>query len=95
MINVRSILLLVELAKDDRLVSAGKKSCVNQDFQCDINNLINKLKIGNENPGIGCRDLRKGIFEHRTEKNARVFLRKLNDGKTIEILGKSDHLNKR
>jgi len=70
---------LVKFAED-----AGK----DRKIQRDLNGLIEQLRLGNEDPGIGTKTLFKGVKESRACSGAQVYFRKRN-GK-IEILAKSN-----
>jgi hypothetical protein len=66
----------------------AEKAGKNQDIQDEINLMIEKLRLGNENCGLGRKTLFKDVKELRGKQGGRVYYRKA-DGK-IEILGKSD-----
>jgi len=81
-----------KIKDDPGLVKYAEKAGKNQDVQRDINDLIEKLRLGNENPGKGTKTLFKNIKEARGENGGRVYFRKKN-GK-IQILGKSSKVKK-
>ena len=56
-----------------------------------INNLITEFLAGNSNPGIGSKNLFKGICYLRGRNGARVFYR-ITDN-IVEILGKANKGN--
>lgn len=64
-----------------------------QEAQKDVNNLIEQLSLGNNNPGIGNRRVKglKNVSEAREKNEGRVYFRE-KDGKT-EILAKSNKDN--
>ena len=68
--------------------TAGK----NQAIQDEINLMIEKLRLGNENCGIGKKTLFRNVKELRGNEGGRVYDRKV-DGK-IEILAKSDKVKR-
>ena len=68
--------------------TAGK----NQAIQDEINLMIEKLRLGNENCGIGKKTLFRNVKELRGNEGGRVYYRKV-DGK-IEILAKSDKVKR-
>lgn len=79
--------------KDDTgLVNYAEIAGKNQKVQRDINNIIEQLRLGNRNPGIGTKTLFKNVKESRSRDGARVYFREVN-GK-IEILAKSDKVIK-
>ena len=68
--------------------TAGK----NQAIKDEINLMIEKLRLGNENCGIGKKTLFRNVKELRGNEGGRVYYRKV-DGK-IEILAKSDKVKR-
>ncbi|MEM1223390.1 MAG: RHS repeat-associated core domain-containing protein [Verrucomicrobiota bacterium] len=58
--------------------------------QKSADNLVDQLKQGNMNPGIGTKEIKglSGVFEARARDGARVYFRNTSEG-GIEILGKS------
>ena len=66
-----------------------------QAAQKDVNNLIEQLSLGNENPGISNRQVQglKNVSEARGKNEGRVYFRE-NNGK-IEIIGKSNKDNQK
>lgn len=65
-----------------------------QDAQRDVNRLIEQLRLGNENPGIGTRRVKglKNVSESRGRREGRVYFRKVEKAK-IEVLAKSNKDN--
>lgn len=61
--------------------------------QRSLDTLVSKLASGNLTPGTGTKKLMGDISYARTKDGARVFFRPGKDGKTIEILAKSDKKN--
>ena len=74
------------------LVNYAEIAGKNKKIQKDINNMIEQLRLGNRNPGIGTKTLFKNVKEARSRSGARVYYREVN-GK-IEILAKSDKVTK-
>ena len=66
-----------------------------QAAQRDVNNLLDKLPLGNENPGIGSKPIGGEISELRGFNEGRVYYRTLRKSKetVYEILGKSSKDN--
>ncbi|MFI7021017.1 hypothetical protein [Streptomyces sp. NPDC050164] len=79
------------LGKNSRLAKLAEKSTKNEDVQREMNQLINKLMDGNDQPGKGSKALSHGIRYLRGPKGARLFFREV-DGR-FEIVGKSDKDN--
>ena len=78
--------------KDDPgLVKAAEEMGKDMRVQDEANNLINQLLKGNENPGIGSKNLFKDIMYLRGRNGARIFYRITPKG--IEILGKASKAN--
>jgi len=65
--------------------------------QKDVNNLLDKLALGNENPGIGSEPIGGEISELRGYNEGRVYYRKLRKSKetVYEVLGKSSKDNQK
>lgn len=55
--------------------------------QADVDHLINELKKGNINAGIGTRNLGKGFYEMRGRNAGRIIVKDLGNGK-YDIVGK-------
>lgn len=53
----------------------------------EANALIEQLKLGNINPGIGTKNIGKNVFEARSRGGARVYFRNSSNG--VEIVGYS------
>lgn len=68
--------------------SAGKSQII----QKEIHDIIEKLRLGNEQCGRGRKDLFRDVKELRGYKGGKVYFRRA-DGK-IEILGKSDKVKR-
>ncbi|MFA6902444.1 MAG: SpvB/TcaC N-terminal domain-containing protein [Gallionellaceae bacterium] len=77
------------LKESPLLVREAERS--GKSHQASLDNLVEKLKEGNLNPGIGTKPIGKGISEARSRDGARVYFTE-NGGK-IEILGKSSKEN--
>lgn len=73
---------------DTGLTRAARDACKNATVQRNVNELQDKLAKGHKNPGIGRKNLFKGVVEHRAEGGGRLYVRELKDG-VIEILAKS------
>lgn len=78
--------------EDSSLVKYSEKAKKNQKIEKEIDNLIEKLRLGNMNPGKGSKTLFTNIKYARGAKGARVYFREVN-GK-IEILGISNKVKK-
>lgn len=76
---------------DPGLVKAAEEMGKNQAVQAEANKLIAEFLKGNTNPGIGSKNLFKGISYLRGKNGARIFYR-IKDG-VMEILGKSSKAN--
>ena len=70
----------------------AEKAGKNQAIQYEINLMIEKLRLGNENCGIGKKTLFRNVKELRGNEGGRVYYRKA-DGE-IEILAKSDKVKR-
>ncbi|MGX5212533.1 hypothetical protein ACWKT3_28240 [Streptomyces violaceus] len=79
------------LGKNSRLAKLAEKSTKNQAVQREMNQLINKLMDGNDQPGKGSKALSHGIRYLRGDAGARLFFREVDGG--FEIIGKSDKPN--
>ncbi|MEV5429796.1 hypothetical protein [Streptomyces sp. NPDC052701] len=79
------------LGKNSKLAKLAEKSTRNQDVQREMNQLIDKLLDGNDQPGRGSKALSHGIRYLRGDKGARLFFREVDGG--FEIVGKSDKPN--
>src|SRR5690554_3813228 len=80
---------ITSLVKSDaKLTKLAKETFEgNSILRTEANALINQLSKGNLNPGIGTKNIGKGIFEARSKGGARVYFRNNNGG--IEVLGYS------
>ena len=83
--------LTSSIDKDPRLVKAAEEMGKNERVQQEANHLIDELLKGNENPGLGSKNLFKDVSYLRGRNGARVFYRKTATG--YEILGKADKAN--
>jgi len=79
---------LVSIVKqDEKILKYAKETFEgNEALRKEANSLIEQLNKGNMNPGIGTKNIGKGIFEARSRNGARIYFR--NNSK-IEILGYS------
>nr|WP_317632006.1 DUF6443 domain-containing protein [uncultured Flavobacterium sp.] len=59
----------------------------NKDLANEANSLIREVSKGNMNPGIGTKEIGKGVFELRSKGGARVYFNNTKNG--INILGYS------
>lgn len=84
--------IVSRIKEDTRLINLAEKAGKNQDIQDEINLMIEKLRLGNENCGRGKKTLFRNGKELRGNQGGRVYYRKA-DGK-IEILGKSDKVER-
>ena len=69
-----------------------EKAGKNQAIQDEINIMIEKLRLGNENYGIRKKTVFKNVKELRGKEGGRVYYHQA-DGK-IEILAKSDKVKR-
>lgn len=83
--------LISNIDKDPRLVKAAEEMGKNERIQQEANHLISELLKGNENPGLGSKNLFKEVYYLRGRNGARIFYRKTAIG--FEILGKADKAN--
>jgi hypothetical protein len=81
------------IKENPALVRESKRISKDQAAKKDVNNLIEQLSLGNDNPGIGNRRVKglKNVSEARGRNEGRVYFREKN-GK-IEILAKSNKDN--
>ena len=79
--------IVYRIKEDPALVRAAKEACKNADVQKDVNHLEEQLAKVNDNPGIGCKPICKGVIEHRGKNGGRLYVRESDD--VIEILAKS------
>jgi putative component of toxin-antitoxin plasmid stabilization module len=81
--------IISRIKESSRLVKeaevAGKSA------QGSMDRMVEQLKSGNMNPGIGTKNIGDGIFETRAADGGRVYFRNTTAG--IEILGKSTKAN--
>jgi plasmid stabilization system protein ParE len=78
------------IGEDPRLVREAERAA--KSHQESLNRLVDQLRRGNMNPGIGTKRILGNIFEARARDGARVYFRIAEDG-TIEILAKSSKQN--
>ena len=85
--------IVYRINKNPALVREAQRMGKDQAAQKDVNNLIEQLSLGNDNPGIGNRRVKglKNVSEARGRNEGRVYFRE-KDGK-IEILAKSNKDN--
>jgi hypothetical protein len=85
--------IVYKIKENPALVREAERMGKDQAAQKDVNNLIEQLSLGNENPGIGNRRVKglKSVSEARGRNEGRVYFRE-KDGK-IEILAKSNKDN--
>lgn len=74
------------------LVKFAESAGSNQKIQKEINEMIEKLRLGNDQCGKGSKTLFRDVKELRGYKGGRVYYRK-SDGK-IEILAKSNKVKR-
>lgn len=69
------------------LIREAERMGKDQAAQKDVNNLIEQLSLGNDNPGIGNRRVKnlKNVSEARGRNEGRVYFREKN-GKIEEII---------
>ncbi|EAY24864.1 putative cell wall-associated protein [Microscilla marina ATCC 23134] len=63
----------------------------NEALRNEANGLLEQVKKGNDNPGIGTKSIGDGIHELRGRKGVRIYFKNTDNG--IEILGYSDKKN--
>ena len=85
--------IVYRIKENPALIREAKRMGKDQAAQKDVNNLIEQLSLGNDNPGIGNRRVKnlKNVSEARGRNEGRVYFRE-KDGK-IEILAKSNKDN--
>ena len=79
--------IVSRIKEDPGLIKYAEKAGRNQDIQTEINAMVEKLRLGNEQCGRGRKTLFRDVKELRGYEGGRIYYRKYN-GK-IEILGKS------
>jgi len=88
--------IVYRIKENPALIREAERMGKDQAAQKDVNNLIEQLSLGNDNPGIGNRRVKglKNVSEARGRNEGRVYFREKN-GK-IEILAKynKDNQNK-
>jgi hypothetical protein len=90
-VKVEKIEIVYRIKENPALVREAERAGRDQDAQRSLNNLIEQLSLGNQNPGIGTENVFKDVFELRGKNRARVYYRKV--GTKIEILAKSVKTN--
>ena len=85
--------IVYRIKENPALIREAERMGKDQAAQKDVNNLIEQLSLGNDNPGIGNRRVKnlKNVSEARGRNEGRVYFRE-KDGK-IEILAKSNKDN--
>ena len=85
--------IVYRIKENPALIREAERMGKDQAAQKDVNNLIEQLSLGNDNPGIGSRRVKglKNVSEARGRNEGRVYFRE-KDGK-IEILAKSNKDN--
>lgn len=85
--------IVYRIKENPALIREAERMGKDQAAQKDVNNLIEQLSLGNDNPGIGNRRVKglKNVSEARGRNEGRVYYRE-KDGK-IEILAKSNKDN--
>lgn len=84
--------IVSKIKEDTRLVKFAESAGSNQKIQKEINEMVEKLRLGNEQCGKGSKTLFRNVKELRGDKGGRVYYRKVN-GK-IEILAKSNKVKR-
>ena len=74
--------------EDSKLVKYSEKAKKNQKIKNEVDSIIEKLRLGNLNPGKGTKTLFNNVKEARGKNGARVYFREVNG--RIEILGISN-----
>jgi hypothetical protein len=90
-VKAEKIEIVYRIKENSALVREAERAGRDQDAQRSLNNLIEQLSLGNQNPGIGTENVFKDVFELRGKNRARVYYRKV--GTKIEILAKSVKTN--
>jgi RHS repeat-associated protein len=70
---------------------AREADAAGKSHQQSLDRLVDQLRSGNTNPGIGSKPIGSGLSEARARDGARVYFRETESG--IEILGKSSKSN--
>jgi hypothetical protein len=94
-VNERKIEIVYRIKENPALIREAERMGKDQAAQKDVNNLIEQLSLGNDNPGTDNRRAKnlKNVSEARGRNGGRVYFRK-KDGK-IEILAKSNKDNQK
>ena len=77
------------IKESPRLVKEAETA--GRSHQESLDRLVEQLRAGNSNPGIGTKPIGSGLSEARARDGARVYFRTSDTG--IEILGKSNKAN--
>ena len=80
-----------KINENTNLIKEAEKAGKNQQVQNEMNHLINEFLSGNNNPGIGSKNLFKDICYLRGRNGGRVFYRMKNGA--MEILAKANKSN--
>lgn len=93
----KPIRIISRIKEHPSLKREAERMVKDQSAQRDVNNLLDKLALGNENPGIGSEQIGGGISELRGFNEGRVYYRKLRKSKetVYEVLGKSNKDNQK
>ncbi len=91
----KPIRIISRIKEHPSLKREAERMGKDQSAQRDLNNLLDQLALGNENPGIGSKPIGGGISELRGFNEGRVYYRKLQKSKetVYEDLGKSNKDN--
>ena len=84
--------IVSRIKEDTRLIKLAESAGKNQAIQDEINLMIEKLRLGNEQCGIGRKTLFRDVKELIGNEGGRVYYHRV-DGK-IEILGKSNKVKR-
>ena len=84
--------IVSRIKEDTRLIKLAERAGKNQAIQNEINDMIEKLRLGNEQCGLGRKTLFRDVKELRGIEGGRVYYRRV-DGK-IEILAKSNKVRR-
>ena len=85
--------IVYRIKENPALVREAERMGRDQAAQKDVNNLIEQLSLGNDNPGIGNRRVKglKNVSEARGRNEGRVYFQEKDE--KIEILAKSNKDN--
>lgn len=87
--------IVYRIKENPALIREAERMGKDQAAQKDVNNLIEQLSLGNDNPGIGNRRVKglKNVSEARGRNEGRVYFREKD--RKIEILAKSNKDNQK